>query len=223
MKNIVKAVTAEEKKRLNDFINEVNEVQSMEQLNNWRFNNLLPKGKKMSSFNSLDAAKAYLIARKEKKAYKQIEREVEQINAISAAGKLISAKISVEWKRSATWGANPTAEAWIRFINKDGQTDSIYLKSSSIGGCGYDKLSTAIAEALNQSNEVLKPLYLLKNKNIEAKNHELIGYGSGYGIKPKLEGGVGVSCYPAIFNKIGFDFKTVASGKTYDVYEITKK
>jgi len=95
--------------------------------------------------------------------------------------------------------------------------------SGSIGGCGYDKLSTAVAECLNQVNAVLRPLYLMKDKHTGKKNHEYLGYGSGYGILPNFEGGVGVSCYPRIFENVGYEFKTIASGKTFDVFTITKK
>ena len=224
MKNLIKAVETQEKNRLNDFINEVNQVESIEQLKNWRFNDLLPKGKNMASF-TLTTYKAYLISRKEKATYKEIERQVKHINDIANGGELLSVKISIEWKRSQMWGSNPKAEAWATFINKDGQHDSIYVQSGSIGGCGYDKQSTAVADCLNQIKAVLKPLYLIKDANVtdDNSNHKLLGYGAGYGILPSIEGGVGVSCYNSIFNKIGFEFKTVASGKTYDVYTITKK
>lgn len=222
MKNMIKAISNEQKQRLTDFINTINEVNDITGINTWQYNDLLPKSKKMSSFNTLHEAKIYLIARKEKAVYKEIERQVSKIEAVKNAGTLIEIKISVEWKKSAMWGMNPTAEAWVQFINNEGQTDSMRFNSGSIGGCGYDKLSTAIANVLNQSNEVLKPLYEVKEKKIKANNRDLFGYGSGYGIKPSFEGGVGVSCYPDIFKKIGFKFKSVASGKTFDVYTVTQ-
>jgi hypothetical protein len=65
-------------------------------------------------------------------------------------------------------------------------------------------------------------MYELKNKKHKLTNRELFGYGSGYGILPNFEGGVGVSCYDRIFNAIGYEFKTVSSGKTFDVYRISK-
>jgi len=225
MKNLVKAIETEQKNRLNDFIFEINQLTEVKQLATWQYNDLLPNGKKMNSF-SFQSYKAYLIGRKEKAIYKAIEREVNKINTVANSGELISVKISVEWKRSQMWGSNPNAECWVYFINKDGNFDSHYFTSGSIGGCGYDKLSTAIANVLNQSNEVLKLLYTIKDGSeiIDNRkgNHTLFGYGAGYGILPNIEGGVGVSCYNAIFNKIGFELKSVASGKTFDVFEITK-
>lgn len=75
---------------------------------------------------------------------------------------------------------------------------------------------------LNQSNSILKALYKVREKDTTTNLRDLFAYGAGYGICPRIEGGVGVSCYNAIFNKIGFEFKTSASGKSFDVYTITK-
>lgn len=221
MKNLIKAVTNEEKQRLENFILEINKVESLEGLKGWKYTDLIPRGKNLSNFN-LNSLRAYLIGRKEKAIYKEIERQVNRINTIANAGDLVSVKITVEWKRNRTWGANPTAEAWCSYIDKDGNNESHYAKSGSIGGCGYDKQSTAVAECLIQFNEVLKLLYTEKEKNVTAKNHEILGYGSGHGILPSIEGGVGVSCYPTIFKNVGFEFKTTASGKSFDAYSIEK-
>ena len=234
MKNLIKAIEAEQKQKLDNFISEINKTTELKQLDTWMYNELMPKGKTISNYlkggdiaGNYDAVKAYLIKRKEKSIYKAIEREVNHIKAVYSAGTLLSVKISVEWKKSRMWGANPSAECWVSFINKDGQHDSVYVTSGSIGGCGYDKLSTAVSKCLTQVNEILLPLYNYKNtamhNDAKVSNHNLLGYGSGYGILPSIEGGVGVSCYPAIFNKIGMDFNTIASGKTFDVFTITKK
>lgn len=223
MTNLINAITSEEKSRLQDFINSINEVSDIKVLTQpyGFYSDLIPKGKDVSKF-TLPALRAYLITRKEKSIYKAIERKVNRIKTIFEAGELIEVKVSIEWKKSRMWGSNPKAEGWCVFKDKTGNTNSHYVTSGSIGGCGYDKQSTAVAEVLNQFNEVLKPLYQLKNNAIATNNRDLLGYGSGYGILPSFEGGVGVSCYPRIFEKIGFEFRTVVSGKTYDVYEIRK-
>lgn len=62
----------------------------------------------------------------------------------------------------------------------------------------------------------------LKDMKTGLKNHKIFGYGSGYGILPQLEGGVGVSCYPDIFKTVGLKFETIASGSNFDVFKITK-
>ena len=229
MKNLINAITKEKRQSLEDFIGLVNvTVKEVFTQKYGYYSDLIPKGKDISQM-SLEALKAYLISRKEKQINKSIEREVNRIKSVMSAGKLTSVKISVEWIRSRMWGANPKAECWYTYTDKEGNRASNYITSESISGCGYDKLSTAVAQCLNQINEVLKPLYIKKDKVIKPAvksqndaNREIFGYGSGYGILPSIEGGVGVSCYPRIFESIGFKFQSVASGKSFDVFEITK-
>lgn len=222
MRNIIKAIEAQEKARLNDFIADLEKVNEVRSLDKWIYNDLLPKGKSLKE-STLQDAKSYLIKRKEKQVFKSIERQVNRVLTIGKAGEFIEAKISIEWKKSKTWGSNPSAECSYNYKDTEGNTRTNRVFSGSIGGCGYDKQSEAVARCLNQINEVLKLLYSIKNESIEESNHNLFGYGSGYGITPSIEGGVGVSCYPSIFSKLGYEFKTIASGKTFDVYTITKK
>lgn len=222
MKNLIKAITTEKRKRLEDFIFEINKVNDRKGLEAWNYRELLPKGKDTTKM-TIKEWKAYLIARKEKEVNKSIEREVNKVKAVFNAGELLEVKISIEWKRSRMWGNNPSAECWYSYKDASGDRHSNYVTSGSIGGCGYDKQSTAVAEVVNQSNAFLKAMYLLKEKHPTTNNRELFGYGSGSGILPALEGGVGISCYPRIFETIGYKFETTASGKSFDVYTITKK
>ena len=236
MKNLIKAIETEQKNRLNEFTKGINEVQDFKGLDTWDYRELLPKGKKMSNYlhqsqvvGGMEALKAYLIERKQKAIYKAIEKEVNRVQTVFNSGELIDVKIQIEWKRSRMWGSNPSAECWYTYKDAEGNHRSGYVTSGSIGGCGYDKQSTAVAKCLNQINEVLKPMYIKKDKAIKGiqksqndAHREIFGYGSGYGILPSIEGGVGVSCYPTIFKNIGYNFQTQASGKTFDVYTITK-
>lgn len=221
MKNLIKAVTNEKRNRLEQFIFAINQLAHKSQLDIWMYNDLLPKGKDTSNM-SFETLKAYIIGRKEKQINKSIEREVKKITTVYNSGELMSVKISVEWKRSKMWGSNPSAECWATYKDSEGNTNSHYITSGSISGCGFDKLSTAVANCLNQINEALKPLYKAKNEMPNKDNREVFGYGSGYGILPSIEGGVGTNCYPAIFKSIGYKFETVASGKTFDVFTINK-
>jgi hypothetical protein len=222
MKNIIKAIEAKEKARLNDFITDLEKINEVQDLDIWHYNNLLPKGKSLKK-STLQEAKAYLIKRKEKQIFKSIERQVNQVLTIGKAGEFIEAKISIEWKKSKMWGSNPSAECLYSYKDAECNIRTNRVISGSIGGCGYDKQSTAVANCLNQINEILKLLYTVKNDNLDKDNRDLFGYGSGYGLIPSIEGGVGVSCYPSIFAKLGYEFKTIASGKAFDVYTITKK
>ena len=221
MKKIIKAIESKEKQNLNKFISDLESVNELHKLlSHWYYTELIPKGKDVSKFTLLEL-KSYLIKRKEKSVYKSIERQVNRVSTIQKSGKLIDAKITIEWKKSKMWGSNPTAECTYSYRDANGDVRTNRVYSGSVGGCGYDKESTAVANCLNQINEVLKPLYLLKDKNINIDNHVLFGYGTGYGITPSIEGGVGVLCYNSIFNKIGYDFKCIAIGRNFDVFTIS--
>ena len=129
-------------------------------------------------------------------------REVEEVEAPAAVS------IAVEWHKSQTWGMNPRARVAAERVATYG----------SASGCGYDKQSAAIASALNQNPETLKILY----------DHAEAGEAFPYGVHvwaglPSFEcGGCGVSCFYSIFEACGYTFRQVASGKAFDVYEITR-
>lgn len=71
--------------------------------------------------------------------------------------------------------------------------------------------------------EIMRALYELKEKHPTAPHRDLFGYGSGYGILPYFEGGVGVSCFESILNKCGYTLTACNSGKMFDYYQFTKK
>ena len=124
-------------------------------------------------------------------------------------------KIEVEWYKSRTWGLCPSVD--LTWLDVDGR----WHKASRAGyasGCGYDKHSAAVAEALNKHFKNL--LYSARNKRLANKP-----YGISYhqGSFPYFEGGVGMECYPRVFAWLGYTMKRVASGKTYDVWTIDKK
>lgn len=209
--NLLAALTAEIEKRNTDYIAEIQDPKT--DLNGWRIKQFFPKGKNTNDFETRAEAVEYLIKRVAKRQAKQIEEQTSMLTTISNAPEFTFMRISMEWKKSATWGMNPRAEG------ADGWG---HYESGSIGGCGYDKGSTAVAKVINQSNSLLKVLYLHAENNMGVKLHDLFGYGAGYGILPRIEGGLGVSCYPEIFAAVGLKFETVASGKTYDAYRIER-
>lgn len=202
-----------------------------EALNNWYVKDLLPKSHNTSKYTTLGQLSEYLTKRQTAKELKEKTKREQRISTIQNAGALVSVKISVEWKKSRMWGSNPAAECWVTFKDANGDINTKYFSSGSISGCGYDKLSTAIADVLNQSNEVIKAFYTA----MQGKNYieQSSGYGNlsdifGYGVSafkgiPRIDGGVGVSCYNKVFDSIGYIFETVASGKTFDVFTIKLK
>lgn len=134
----------------------------------------------------------------EKKKAREIQKKFAELDRIAQADDLQYFEVVITFKRSRTWGWNPHAEAIVNCQYK-------YIGKAS--GCGYDKKSTACAEALNQSDSVLKALYQVKNANPEKRNHDCLGYGSGYGILPYLEGGVGLDSFAIIFTDLGYIVK----------------
>jgi len=164
-----------------------------------------------------ETARKFALDRMIKKVDKWQFEKLAKIDAVENAEPLEYCTITVEWTKSSTWGNNPHAET---------RTNS-GLNYGTASGCGYDKESAAIAEALNQDYSVLHMLYSKEEKRLKNKNNisrrDFVGYGSGYGILPAFEGGVGVSSHRNIFEKSGYKFETVSSGKTFDVYKVAKE
>ena len=175
---------------------------------------------------SRDKAIEYATRRAVKEIDKQKESKFSRLEAAAKAPVITSASISVTWAKSRTWGANPTAEFWNA---GEGYT------TGHASGCGYDKESTAIAEAMNQSPAVLRILYTLGEAALERGESPAsetacigynwagcIGYGAGYSVLPYYEGGVGSSCFWSILEKAGYKVRCAGSGKMFDCYTIER-
>lgn len=157
----------------------------------------------------------YTSERIKKKYRKKVQTELELLKQIAKEETPKEVTIYVNWVKNPYWGNNPHAEV----------TDDKRRYFGSASGCGYDKRTAAIAEAANQSLQILrilcdkKELELQKGKTGE--NDDIIGYGSGYSAIPELEGGVGVSSFRKIFENCGYNWNDY-SGEKYDMYIITK-
>jgi len=126
--------------------------------------------------------------------------------------------ITIERNKSYIWGSNLTAHTNYGF---DG---------SSIGGCGYCKLSTATAQALNSHPYIIKKLYEKENERLkllkdqkekgDLSRRSFIGYGSGYGVLPCFEGGVGVSSHETVIENIGLSMRSISYTDNTDVYMV---
>lgn len=160
-------------------------------------------------------------ARRLKQLEKAHAKELAKVESAEAAPDVHTVSIEVEWKRSRTWGYNPHASVVINHRNR-------YFGSAS--GCGYDKRTAAVGEALNQSAVILRMLYACKEKALaggwrpESKNPYAPGnggcihYGAGYGTLPYFEGGVGMSSFEGVFNACGLKMTHIADGRHYDHY-----
>ncbi len=104
--------------------------------------------------------------------------------SVTAGG---SYPVEVEWTRSATWGANPQ-------IRHRGE------RCVNVSGCGYCKLSTALAECLR---------FLAED---EAGQHRIWA-----------AGGSGESGIISRLAEAGWNLVPVCHGKSYDVYTLSRK
>lgn len=223
LENIKRALRAESKKRMNQA--EANILEGITKDINaisWRLRDILPTNtNKYLSLKTTKARKEYVSIRIEKHYNKELEKQLDEIDRLikvmTGYKPQESFDITVEWKNNRTWGNNPTANLWVWELGD--------ISSGSISGCGYCKGSTAVALVLSNV-DLFKYLMLVeknKVKNIKLSNSDIFGYGSGYGIIPSFSGGVGVNCYPSIFEKIGYTMKTLRGTNSVDIYQIVKK
>lgn len=164
------------------------------------------------------------------KAIKHLERKLEKktdnINLKyfcfdQLTKKVTDIELSTSWSTGSVYGWQAQTE--IKICYNDNTCD--YFTGKKIGGCGYDKLSTAISSALNQSTYLKKELYKRANYayNKGLKPKEVLGYGCGYGATPYFEGGVGENSILGILQKLGFEVVARASHKKFDYVKLTKK
>jgi hypothetical protein len=147
--------------------------------------------------------------KEERKVLKAATKEAARIEAERTQKPVQRIIFSIEWKRSQTWGSNPTLTAQIKF--KDGTHAEATARAS---GCGYDKESTVIADIFNRY--LVYKLYLPLHK---VRGSEAIPYGiRNNNDYRRYSGGIGTECYTDIARAIGGEFRHIASGKTYDSY-----
>ena len=144
--------------------------------------------------------------------YKERDEKLEKLTKIEQAEDIEQIKISVEWKNSRAWGSNPHVE--ISAYSSNGCDTA----KATASGCGYDKESQAIAEALNSINGVRKLLIEKLDYINEKKPYGI----NQYNIIPAFSGGVGTDCFTSFFKDIGWKV-TEMHGKTYDSYVIVKE
>lgn len=214
MEKLTKQVKKENEKELKKAISNLNKAKKEDFTNLWYYSEKLTKRQKekLTKSEQKEILKNKITEDYKKRLIKNLKR-IDTIKSANDNIELIT--INVDWVKNPTWGYNPHATI---YTNNGDTTEG---KAS---GCGYDKESASIAEALNKNNDILKLLYTAKNKKMTLKNtnnHDLLGYGSGYGVLPYFEGGVGVSSLLNIFRKLGYNIQEHHTNKS-DFYTITK-
>lgn len=216
---IRRALKAESKKQLSEHIEAIKNLTSDDMKEEYGvFKNFATKTiykKYQDGEISEKEAKSKTIEQVKKEATKKLDKELNKLSEIENAKEVQDIEISITWKKSATWGWCPRSNITTHLL--DNQKYNYYERTEGYAsGCGYDKLSSAIASALNDSNGALKLLYTAEEKRLrKAKNgfttsrRDFIGYGSGYGSMPYFEGGVGFESQYTIFKNLGFETKII--------------
>ena len=165
---------------------------------------------------TLEKAQQIAIKKASKEIEKQTNKKIEKVRDIGSVDESMEdINIIIEVKKSCL-GYQCKATLI---------TDKTRIEGKFTGGWGYDKLSTAMAEVLNQYHPLMKLMYnyiddkMFEEASLTINNHEILGYGSGYGILPYFESGVGVSSFYTIFDNLGLKLNKV----TDELYRITKK
>ena len=212
--NIKKAIAAHEAKTLAKFNAEIETKTAAELLGSWYYREqTTPKTfEALKATNPDEKPAADILDRiKAKKARQEAKRTAERLAKVAAAEAAAvapSVDVSVEFYRSKIWGWNPhaTVRAWAT-VTEDGAS-----------GCGYDKESAAIAGAMNANPEIMRILY----------DHAETGEPFPYSVHtfaglPSFDGGCGVSCFRSVFDACGYEWRQVASGKSFNAYTLTRR
>lgn len=217
LENMRKAVEAEADERITAAKKAINESDSA--LKN---NSTETRWKQYQSGRiTRQQAEAFAVSRAEKQKAKELNAKLAHIeNAEKTEVKHASISIMIEWKRSRTWGYNPTAYVTLTAETSAGE----YTKQTATGtasGCGYDKESTAVSEALNSLPII--DAELIRAKDACALNDKKMPYGSGYGAMPYIEGGTGMGCVEDVLNACGYQLTGRHNAKTCDYYGFEKR
>lgn len=218
MKELIKALKKETKERTERSQKLFEELKTLEEKENYisrfYYNKSLSRFyKKENAQTNKQKEKALLkIIKLEKLANQQKGLEtIETLKALKGE-KVRKVRICVEWHASRTWGANPTSTVEVFSVK------NYEFKTGYASGCGYDKESASIANAMNQCDHLKALLYRAKEKAL--KRGEALPYGLGnYSALPHFEGGVGVSCFLHFFESLGAKVESV-HGKSSSFYYI---
>jgi len=184
----------------------------------------------------LDAEKARQVRNQQEYLKKDLPKwerqELERLDAADKAGELWEISIRMDWKRSRTWGSCPRVEAWVRTRDGDGNWDNDGMRKGYASGCGYDKSSAAICEAIGSAPALDR--YCIEHPSL----WHLYAV-EGKTCFPHFSfGGKGVSTFEDIFKGVykrenGYELTpykgcpkwkiTHMEGRTFDGWEITRE
>ena len=156
--------------------------------------------------------------------------DLKTIETASTAGAVVWCRIEVEWKKSRTWGNCPR----VRLECGDGSR--VWYSSGYASGCGYDKESAAVCDAVRDCPPLVR--LLIENAGrIRKYRGGVYGVSRGEKTFPRWSfSGCGMSSFLGVFRK-GYDLEARADlpallrgfkieeghTRTGDFYYITRK
>lgn len=156
-----------------------------------------------------------------RKAERAIQKKIDIINWEKNQRPVKRMTITIEWRKSRTWGMNPHASVHVEHHDGTWSRGEGY----TCGGCGYDKESTVVAMIFNAflKYELWRKDAPHDRRYVYKENENGVPYGISAGVDEEIpyvgySGGVGMSCYPRIAEYIGGELTTITSTKTVDVY-----
>ena len=143
----------------------------------------------------------------------------DRIEAAENAGEILDGVITVDW-RSNYEGDQAKATLSYRYIDADGYTRRATYESGRTGGGGYNKESTAIANALNKSPEFSRLLM----------NAREYGVHTDYGVDrnevkpypPEYSWGVGVGSIVGVLKQVGIDMSYMSETRSSRTYVLSR-
>lgn len=149
-----------------------------------------------------------------------LQHDLDRLDRADRAPKFAGLEAKVEWKRSRTWGSNPSAECWV--FGEGGEGWTTHHKTGHASGCGYDKLSAALQDGLSCPTMDRLVIENAKSWDVYAVD--------GKDCLPYLSiSGKGVSVLRALFEQYGGrppvpGFRwTWQSGKSWDYVKVEPK
>ena len=171
----------------------------------------LEKGK-----TTLDELRTAMVAKANAVDAKDAEKAIADLTAGFGDALPYTILVDVDWKKSRTWGMNPNATVYAHSRTESG----------SVGGCGFDKESTATAIAFRDNPvfaRIAATCAWLDEMETKAtgKPCKTYGYHVGY-TGFRFDGGVGYSCHDTIIRRAGYKSEAESHGKLFDGYKYTK-
>lgn len=213
-KQVSKAATESKKnfiQSLNTVINRGDDLAA-----NWYFKELFTPAKlrayKAGKLSPEDTKKYLLQRYTDKKVNKYTAQALNKIDTAIEQGAAVKIIVSLRWTKAYSGNV---CHADVAAITANGAR---YNAEGHAGGYGYDKASTAAADAFDKLPPVLHLIYKLANGN------KKIPYGASCknsGL-PYFDGGVGMECFDNVFKAAGLKNRLYQGTKTTDLYIYSK-